>query len=57
MAENGSFLLAIDILTLERSDANCRKRVLMPNVCEAFGIVYADTFAMLRDLGAGFRWP
>jgi len=45
------------VVTLEQYDANCKKRVPMPNVCKQFGIRYTDTFTMLRTLGAGFRWP
>lgn len=45
------------VVTLEKHRPEAKKRVPMPNVCEAFGIEYADTFAMLRVLGAGFHWP
>lgn len=40
------------VVTLERSDAAVRKRVLIPNVCDGLGVAYCDTFAMLRATGA-----
>ncbi|MCL4458789.1 MAG: DUF4411 family protein [Chloroflexi bacterium] len=39
------------IVTLERFDANVRRRIPIPNVCRAFNIRYIDTFEMLRALG------
>ncbi|MCK4783673.1 MAG: DUF4411 family protein [Desulfobacteraceae bacterium] len=31
-----------------------RRKVPIPNVCEAFGLSYVDTFEMLRELGVRF---
>ncbi len=38
------------IVTHEVYDSNIKKRIKIPNVCEAFDISYIDTFTMLRDL-------
>lgn len=40
------------IVTLEQFDANVRRKIPIPNVCQAFSIQYIDTFQMLRALGA-----
>lgn len=38
------------LVTYERSDLNCRRRVLLPDVCNALDISYCDLNAMLREL-------
>lgn len=38
------------IVTHETYDPNIKNRIKIPNVCEAFGISYTNTFNMLRDL-------
>lgn len=43
------------IVTHERYDANCRKRVLIPNVCRSFGIECIDTIELIRRMGTKFR--
>jgi len=40
------------IVTHEALAADSKKKVKIPNACEAFQIRYIDTFAMLRELGA-----
>ncbi len=40
------------VLTHEQPSPGAKKRVLIPNVCDAFGVDYADTFTMMRELGA-----
>ncbi|WP_434181414.1 DUF4411 family protein (plasmid) [Clavibacter michiganensis] len=46
------------VVTHEIFQANARKRILIPNACQALGVPYCNTFAMLRsrsvrlDLGA-----
>jgi len=40
------------IVTLEQFDPNIKRRIKIPNACEAFGVEYIDTFAMMRALGA-----
>ena len=39
------------IVTLEVFDPNVKRRIPIPNVCEAFGVDYVDTFGLLRALG------
>jgi hypothetical protein len=43
---------ALIVVTHETFSAEARKRVLIPNICKAFGVEYLDTWAMLRGLGA-----
>lgn len=42
------------IVTQERYDANCKKRILIPNVCEVFDIEWIDTIELLRRLNVTF---
>lgn len=44
------------LVTQESYNPNIRKRVPLPNVCRTFGVATANTFKMLRDLGAAFDW-
>ena len=44
------------VVTQEVLAPDARKRVPIPNVCQAFGVDYVDTFEMLRDLEAQFNW-
>ena len=44
------------VVTQELFSANVRRRVPLPNVCGEFGVVYRDTFGMLRELEARFDW-
>lgn len=39
------------VVTHEKFQAGTRNRVLIPNVCRAFGVPAIDTFAMMRTLG------
>ena len=39
------------VVTLEQFDAKIRRRVKVPNACQAFGVKYVDTFQMMRELG------
>jgi len=39
------------VVTHETYDANCKRRVKIPNACRFVGVPYADTFVMLRTLG------
>ncbi|MGH1979252.1 DUF4411 family protein [Rothia sp. L_38] len=49
-----AFAVAHDhtVLTHEQPSPGAKKRVLIPNVCDAFGVRYADTFQMIRALHA-----
>lgn len=40
------------VVTHETHSPEARKRVLIPNVCTAFGVDYVDTWTMLRALGS-----
>ena len=44
------------LVTHEALAPDARNNVPIPNVCEAFGVPYVDTFEMLRDLEAKFEW-
>lgn len=39
------------VVTLEQYNPESKKRILIPNVCEAFGVSYVNPFEMLRRLG------
>ena len=43
------------VVTQERYDPNIRRKIKIPNVCQAFGVPYVDTFEMLRQLKITFR--
>ena len=42
----------LTVLTHELPRPESKKRVLIPDVCRAFGMDYVDTFTMMRALGA-----
>ncbi len=42
------------VVTHEVLDPSIRRKVPIPNVCEAFNMEYRDTFEMLRQLGVRF---
>ena len=42
------------VVTHELPATDARRKVPIPNVCEAFGVTYVDTFAMLREMGVRF---
>jgi len=42
------------VVTHEVLDPAIKRKVPIPNVCEAFGVNYHDTFEMLRQLGVRF---
>lgn len=39
------------VVTREQFDASIRRKVKIPNACQAFSIKYVDTFQMMRELG------
>jgi hypothetical protein len=45
----------LTVVTGEAANAAIRRRVPIPNVCDAFGVNWINTFDMLRALGAVFR--
>jgi hypothetical protein len=44
------------VVTQERPAKDAKKTVPIPNVCEAFGVPYQNTFEMLTELSASFHW-
>jgi len=42
------------VVTHELPATDARKKVPIPNVCDALGVSYVDTFTMLRELGVRF---
>lgn len=44
------------LVTHEVLAPDARRKVPIPNVCAAFAVPCADTFAMLQDLGVQFNW-
>lgn len=42
------------VVTLEEFDAQCRRKVPLPNLCRHLEITHETTFEMLRSLGARF---
>jgi len=45
------------IVTHEKLDLHIRKKILIPNVCEYFGVKYINTFDLLHELEAEFIMP
>jgi len=43
------------VATDEVPNPTIKRKVPIPNVCDAFGVDYIGTFNMLRALGASFR--
>ena len=39
------------VVTLETINLDIKRKVPIPNVCQAFGVQFVDTFEMLRRLG------
>jgi hypothetical protein len=44
------------IVTHEVYNEEIKRKVPIPNVCEAFDVDYVDTFEMLAALGAAYHW-
>jgi len=43
------------VLVTHETRGDAKARVLMPNVCEHFGVRYCNTYEMLRALSCCFR--
>lgn len=43
------------VVTEEKFNPDIKRKIPIPNVCEAFGVRYVDTFEMLRQVGVSFR--
>ena len=48
--------MQLTVVTHEKANPDIKRKVPIPNVCEALGVSYIDTFAMLRALNAQFGW-
>lgn len=44
------------VVTHEKPNPAMRRKVPIPNVCDALGVPYVDTFEMLRGLATRFSW-
>jgi Domain of unknown function (DUF4411) len=44
------------VVTLEIANPNIQRKVPIPNLCDAFGVEYTNTFDMLRALATRFEW-
>ena len=44
------------VVTHEEYARDAKKKVPLPNVCKQFGVLYVDTFMMLRDLNSQFQF-
>jgi uncharacterized protein DUF4411 len=44
------------VVTLEVSNPSVKRKVPIPNVCDAFGVEHLGTFDMLRALATQFEW-
>lgn len=44
------------LVTQERPRPGVQNPVPIPNVCEALGVAFVDTFDMLRALSTRFTW-
>jgi len=47
---------AMEVVTNEQPRPDSRNRILLPDVCDQFGVAYHDTFAMLKALGARYSY-
>ena len=46
----------LTMVTQEQPAPNSKSSVKIPDVCKAFGIMYRNTFDMLRELHISYRW-
>jgi hypothetical protein len=44
------------VITCEQPRPESRNRVLLPDVCDRFGVAYKDTFEMLHELSIRYEW-
>jgi uncharacterized protein DUF4411 len=53
-----AFAKAMDatVVTHEKPNPHVQRKVPIPNVCDALGVPYVDTFEMLRQLTTQFSW-
>ena len=46
----------VTVITNEQPRPQSRNRILLPDVCTQFSVVFKDTFAMLHDLAVRYEW-
>ena len=46
----------VTVITNEQSRPQSRNRILLPDVCAQFNVIYKDTFAMLHELAVRYEW-
>ena len=46
----------IEVVTNEQPRPEARSRILLPDVCDQFGVEYHNTFEMLRALGVRYHY-
>jgi hypothetical protein len=44
------------VVTHEKANPTIQRRIPLPNVCQALGVPFIDTFGMLRALDTQFSW-
>lgn len=49
-------VLGATVVTHELPEPHAKKRVPIPNICENFGVPFANTFDTLRQFTASFNW-
>lgn len=42
------------VITHEKYDPKCERKILIPNVCKAFNVNYMDVYDLINTLGASF---
>lgn len=46
----------VTVVTNEQPRPQSRNRILLPDVCAQFDVIYKDTFAMLGELAVRYEW-
>lgn len=47
---------AVTVITNEQPRPQSRNRILLPDVCAQFNVMYRDTFAMLNEFAVRYEW-
>jgi len=47
---------SVTVITNEQPRPQSRNRILLPDVCAQFNVIYKDTFAMLNELAVRYEW-
>lgn len=47
---------SVTVVTNEQARPQSRNRILLPDVCAQFNVIYKDTFTMLNDLAVRYEW-